>query len=485
MTQQSPSDLAMGQHINALGLKSVDSYQKWCRENGFSVSLNKPYQQRSKEIKFLRDSVAVKHLRQSNVKITLSKALEIIRSGGKTDSLSKTYQIIGNLEAYFNTRMESVYYGAPKLFLNVIAHVGKVSNLLDEVGALSDYITGIARAVKLSDKWLRSYEDWKPKSHNADRQFSSFLRFLFAKYDVPLFFDKPWMGMIQDTQFDIRAGWFIHVGQGQNIYTAPWFLEKYPMTKKMAHQFMQSPNAYTMDMAYRFAQVVSVGGDRRIAEALFATKIMNSLKTHEEFVLSLMKFFITNPMLDFAHYGPIIDYIWYHKYESHKVYDAQRQIITVPPEQPNLSMSGRNADTLLAQVESWHKKLGKEKKGIQVWEHSRFHDIEITEGEKENRKIYRIQELLSAKELSYEGRHMHHCVSSYSGSCAHGSVSIWSLSVESKSLTARLVTIEVRNSNRQVCQIRGQYNRVANQKEISVIKRWASREGLSVSSYVQ
>jgi hypothetical protein len=485
LDKKSLNEQAIGQHINALGLKSVDSYQKWCRDNGFSVSLNKPYQQRSKEIKFLRDSTAVKRLQQSNVKITLSKALEIIRSGGKTDSLSKSYQIVGNLRAYFNTRMESVYYGAPELFLNVIAHVGKVSDLLLESGGFSDYITGIARAVKLSDMWVRPYKDWKPKSHNADRQFSSFLRFLFAKYDVPLFFDNPWMGQIQESRFDNRAKWFIHVGQGQNIYTAPGFIDEYPMTKKMAHQFMQSPDTYTMDMAYRFAQVMSLGGNKRVAEALFATKVMGRVKTHEEFVLSLMKFFIANPMLDFAHYGPIIDYIWYHKYESHQVHDIQGRIINAPPEQPNLSMNGRNADTLLAQVEAWHKKLGKEKKGVQVWVHSKFHDIEITEGEKENRKTYRIQELLSAKELSYEGRHMHHCVGSYSQSCAHGSVSIWSLSVESKSLSARLVTIEVRNSSRQICQIRGQYNRVANQKEMSVIKRWASREGLSVSSYVQ
>jgi hypothetical protein len=473
-------------HIETLNLKSVAEYQSWCRQHGFSTAINKGDQQREKEIKYVRDSKAVRNLKKSNAKMTLAKAVDMIRRHDNSLSLGGG-GVYGNILS-ISVALNST--GLRDLFLDVILHIGKVSSLLET----TEYITAIARTIRCSEKWIRSYTEWKPKSYNADRQFSSYLRHLFARYEVPLFLNALWDERRAPVQavpntlsaLDNHKGeWFIHVGQGQNIYTAPGFIKKYPMTKKMTHLFMQAPNTYTLDMAFRYAQVMSIGGSRRVVEALFPTKMMNTVISHrEEFYMSLMKFFVANPMLDSAHYGPIIDYIWYCKYDSHQEYQPNGLVKTVPPEQPNFSMNGRNADTLLNQVEAWHKKLGKEKKGALCWDHSRFHDYELFEGEGKNRKTYRIIELLSAKELSSEGKHMRHCVSSYSGSCAHGSVSIWSLSLEADSNVVKMVTIEVRNANRVVCQIRGQMNRSANQKEMAIIKRWAAREGLSVTSYI-
>jgi len=57
-----------------------------------------------------------------------------------------------------------------------------------------------------------------------------------------------------------------------------------------------------------------------------------------------------------------------------------------------------------------------------------------------------------------EGRQMKHCVATYVSSCARGHCSIWTMEVESMDGVTRAVTIEVRNSARMICQVRGKAN---------------------------
>jgi hypothetical protein len=40
------------------------------------------------------------------------------------------------------------------------------------------------------NEWIRNPEDWKIPSYNIKKQFSSLLRHLLCKYDVPAFMDK-------------------------------------------------------------------------------------------------------------------------------------------------------------------------------------------------------------------------------------------------------------------------------------------------------
>ncbi|MCA9265872.1 MAG: PcfJ domain-containing protein, partial [Planctomycetales bacterium] len=112
--------------------------------------------------------------------------------------------------------------------------------------------------------------------------------------------------------------------------------------------------------------------------------------------------------------------------------------------------------------------------------------LEFLEGSQKNGtfKSWTIRELLSSKGLMTEGRQMKHCVATYASSCARGHCSIWTMEVESIEGFAKVVTIEVRNNSRLICQVRGKANRLAIEKERRVIQRWAESAGLRIASYV-
>ena len=158
-----------------------------------------------------------------------------------------------------------------------------------------------------------------------------------------------------------------------------------------------------------------------------------------------------------------------------------------PPPPPGLCMTGRTPEGLLRQMEDWHGRLAMaDRHPVRQWKSSGIDDFEFEEGARENHslKYWTIRELLSSKALLAEGRRMKHCVASYVQSCTDGHSSIWALEVESFEGRAKAVTIEVRNPSREVCQVRGKKNRLPTEKELSVIRRWAAREGLTVNRHL-
>lgn len=88
-----------------------------------------------------------------------------------------------------------------------------------------------------------------------------------------------------------------------------------------------------------------------------------------------------------------------------------------------------------------------------------------------------ITEILTSQDLAAEGRLMHHCVYSYVNWVKDRIISIWSLRRDRE----RLLTVEVRNPNREIVQARGRYNRRATSPELNKLKRWASEAGLKSS----
>ncbi len=341
------------------------------------------------------------------------------------------------------------------------------------------HVRGVIALSRHCDRWMRPVEEWRPDSYNPDRQFSSLARHLWARYDVPLFMDNAWI-QGNDTQQD----WFRHLGAGKNIRAAADL--PVPLTRMMAHHFLTAPPFYTIDGAFRWAQVHGLGGDRRLSDALQETRIANDFREND-FWLGVLRFFIRNPMLDPVHINPIIDYIWNKKYENRIVFVDAGVAEEQGPEQPNFSMHGRTVDSLLRAVENWHRQLGREaKSGNLQWKKSSLEPFNFMEGSRQNKnmKVWRIHELLSSAELVAEGRAMHHCVASYARSCHNGICSIWSMDVESEEGMEKLLTIEVKKDMNQICQARGKRNRRPTEKEKEVMQRWATKEGLGVAPYV-
>ena len=98
-------------------------------------------------------------------------------------------------------------------------------------------------------------------------------------------------------------------------------------------------------------------------------------------------------------------------------------------------------------------------------------------------KCWTIRELLSSKALIAEGRQLKHCVATYAASCAQGHCSIWTMEMESGAGRKKVITVEVQNRRRMISQARGKLNRLASERELSVLRRWATAQGLKLSMY--
>lgn len=344
-----------------------------------------------------------------------------------------------------------------------------------------EFIGALYNISRNRDKWIREIHNWKPGNRNVGRQISHFLRFLFAKYPVPTFMDEAFL---KNQETHIK--WFIHIGQGGNIRKVQAL--PFPLTKKMAHYFIQAPNQCTIHEALRFGQVLGLGGDRILARYILASNLGRSFE-NVEFWQSFIQFLINNPAMDKNQIDPIIDYIRYQKFASRRVYGGQGEIVQIDPPQPNFSMKGRTVNTLLKATEEWHKSLGQERELVgATWKPHQIPDFELIENKgKKNEKVYRIQQLLTGPELQAEGSKLHHCVASYAYDCKHGQVSIWSLNVtfnDPIGTHKKLITIEVNRKHDKIVQIRGKYNRWANKMEMDIIEQWAMETGLSFSNWV-
>lgn len=357
------------------------------------------------------------------------------------------------------------------LYIDSLKTLAASSKLVNET-----YLTGLFELIRDKYAWIRPLETWTPRTHNTDRQFRSLARHLFANYEVPPFMDKAWLNGNR-----LHQKWFKHIGAGYNIRKAPDL--PVPLTKIMAHHFMSAPDHYSIESAFRWGQSLALGADRHMADAIVQTRLSETF-ADDDFWLTLIGFFARNPMLDTVHVGPIVDYIFHQKYEPVWEFVERGVARNRGPAQPNFSMKGRTVDTLLAQVERWHARLGKVKSGKTLqWMKSKVPDFQFVEGSKENKnmRIWNIYELLSSKELADEGRQLKHCVATYAQSCNHGACSIWSMTLQTKDATRKVLTIEVRLAQMAIRQVRGKLNRMPEPKEREIIQRWAAQAGLSYS----
>ena len=251
-----------------------------------------------------------------------------------------------------------------------------------------------------------------------------------------------------------------------------------------------------------------------MARAVIGTRLGQSFE-NEDFWSTAILFFANNPMLDPAHVGPIVDFIYDQKYVPQQIVLPGGGVEQRPPAQPNFSMKSRSIPKLLRQVDEWHEALarqvllpdeeaepdqaGGKKSRVRPmsWGASSIGEFEQKQEDKPlgETLTWSIKELLSNHELGAEGGEMGHCVYTYAKSCRNGSTSIWSLGVEDgKGHHHRILTIAVDPRTRAITQIRGRYNVLPNAKNKknlerayqkmllrsqNVLGQWMSREFIS------
>ena len=470
-------------HMRTLGVTTIEAYRAWCLEHGFGAQLRKPLHQRRAEVGLLRSQGVEAALKRSKrARRNPAELLDEILAGqAEREGLSPELSIVNQLVPFLGRQEQS-----RQRFRELILHTRRVSKLFDARPVVEDYprnehntmLGALASLATHYGAWIPPLEDWHPQTKNVNRQFGSLVRHLLAEYPVPAFMDSVWFKRSR------AQSWFIHVGRGHNIRTAERLF--IPLTRRMAHELMQAPSHYTIEHAFRWGQIHALGGNPRVADGVRATRLGSSFR-NDEFWSTVLRFFVANPMLDTAQYGPIADYIQYQKYASVDIFVRPGVVDRQPPPHPGFSMHGRSADLLLQQVDVWHRRLGRDMRyGDRAWQPSGIKPLELWEGAEgsKSRRLWTIFELLSGKALITEGRAMNHCVASYAASCASGRASVWSMQCETHEGSQRVLTIDVRPSDRRVVEARGKYNERPTPKALDILNRWSERENLSVPTYL-
>ena len=474
-------------HLESLGLTSVEHYRRWCAENGFSLRIDKHWHDRCKERYFASEDVIKRRLARNKAeRRTPRRTIQRIFDGDLDESdLTQPHLVLIHQTA---ARIEDEHTRAG--FLQLLLHVEETGLLatqpaFPQFGARSgnSFIEGMLALARNRGQWIRPLASWKPRSHNVRRQFSSLAGHLLARYRAPLFMDSVWF-MGEGGEAARQQAWYVSLGSGQS----PRKLDlPIILTRQMAHHFLQAPKDYSVHAALRWGQVIGLGGNGRLVKAILHSRIGTDFD-NEDFWITVIRWLIRNATLDPGQIGPLIDYIHHQRLEPQELAAGPRPSETRLP-RPGFSMKGRTAASLLRGMHRWHAQLRKQPEKPQLeWQESGIGPFDWTEGvlASGNLRRWTIIELLSRKELYHEGRVMRHCVAVYDNLCAFGGTSIWSMGVERNlGRRKRVLTIEVANRSKTICQIRGKTNRFPTQKERDVVRRWMAQEGLSLAQHVR
>lgn len=355
-------------------------------------------------------------------------------------------------------------------FLRVVD--AKASRLIDV-----DYMPALLLLAKLTH--IRPIDTWEPRGKGREALFRSLAEHLLAKYTTPTFLWSVLFSIPHDCRRFVP--FVVHVAGGGSVQDAVKNgTFPIPFTRRMSHDFMQTPSDVPFLRAVRRAQALACGVDTgRFLNAWMGSVAGREIHDAdmEKFWLTVMEWFGKNPMIDPNQVGPLIDFINYRRRQD-----------------PAYSLKGRTGVTLMRAMEEWHAELAQAKVHTRTantykpsgfrggeFDKSRYDETKSTMIEKH---VWHVREILTVKDLAAEGRHMHHCVFSYSWSIERGTVSIWSLSHETWGGDERCITVEVNNRERRIVQARGKYNRAMDNQERMMLTAWAHMAGLQLGAYL-
>jgi hypothetical protein len=451
------------------------------------MDLNKTYNNRKLEARrkqILEKQQAVAELRRRKDRRVDARAQILAAFDDGRDVGPLSAHVLRNL----GTRKRPLARAARDAMRRLLLCVDAETYLLNE----NRWAQAVVRLARRHGEWLRPPEAWKARSHNAARQFASLARHLFARYDVPAFMDAAWAldagrGAVVgggDGSNLAAQEWFLHIGRGENIRKASGL--PVALTKMMAHHFALAPDNCTIVQALRWGQLRGMGATQRVAQAVLGSRLGEEFAgaEREPFWATVFHFLAQHPMTDPHQVGPIIDYLHHQKYVPVGPVNVGGTFVEQGPPQPGLSMKGRTPESLVNQVEAWHRILRRVRDVRHMtWPPCGVAGYDRIEGEPGNQRRFFITELLGTAELRAEGAAMHHCVGTYGGSCQSGRTAIFSLKADVGAGPERRATIEVNVRTRQITQARAKRNEPIPPVDLRVMNAWATTAQLGISPY--
>lgn len=339
---------------------------------------------------------------------------------------------------------------------------------------------GIEALANLACHWhrhLRTAESWPGSSASWRGTVNSLAQHLVSTYPVSAFLSSAWYAT--DPYASSKRRWFMaHAGGARfRSLSLPMC-----MTSRMEHIFLSSQDHFGIEYAMRRAELLALGAEPALADAVLATAPAVAFD-HGDFWRTVWLFLIANgASIDPAQVGPIIDFLHAIRHERVAV-DTGAGIVMRDPPQPQFSMKGRTAQSVLRLMEQWHRSLGLGSGGLS-WTPSPFRPmvLEIAPDDPESPPVFwEMRELTTSAQLRAEGVALQHCVASYSYSCWRGAWRIWSLRRRRDLKVRSILTVQVDPGRRTIVQARGMRNRRATGKPLRLVQTWAARERLRLA----
>jgi len=313
---------------------------------------------------------------------------------------------------------------------------------------------------------IRNPTQWEPKTYNLYRQRISYLQWVICKYHVPLFLLDTLMhnfpvNRLTDERrlaLPMYQNWATSVGSGMSLYK----IAKKILTKKECHHFLKFKDGSAEENIWRARCTrhgVRATFTKRVVELLIRRNTTIYSPQWIEFVEFLGK---NQDAFEHTSLMEIMDFL-----------NAQfTQLRT---------LKGRTVSSLTRMSNEWHQVMGRTKGSYTEWGGMGIRPWSFQF--KDDPTFWFITEILDSKDLYTEGNKLRHCVGSYSKMCIAGQIHIFSLRNRSHKESAqvhRCVTIEVQSSI--IRQARRRMNKRPTAEELSIIRRWAQTNRISVDS---
>ena len=353
------------------------------------------------------------------------------------------------LQAFFNIHKKSARKVERQVFLLIIEHLYREN--CKTLIADESYVRALGEIALLHRQFVREIVTWKRTHRSAAKQFRSFVRHCFAEYFVPSILDDGWFNR---DAIDERH-WFIHIGGGSNIRTANSLPVE--MNKKMAHYFLQAPSRLKINEAFRWAQVMAMGGSRKLASHVAKSTLGRNHFVNESFWQSVIRFLINQAEVSWKGFDQFLDYLNY-----------RSQL------EPGYKLKGRSLKVLLQETKRWQEamKVLKSKPGKHSWARSGVTEFVTSYDDDGRTREFYVIELRSANELIEEGQRMKNCVGTYVNVCREHRSAIFSLRERIGENDKRLATIEVLLKDRYVTQALGKCNDDLEGVPLKIVEKW-------------
>lgn len=325
------------------------------------------------------------------------------------------------------------------------------------------FIEALIEMARHRNLWIRPLEQWKPKLKSEHQRFKELIAYLFAEYRFPSFLNYIFFN--PEDYFFIND--FISLAKGESIKTISSTI---PLNQRMKVEFTRSLEGFRVFEAFRYAQVIGLGGDELLAYNL-AYSWLGQKRTRDEALWeAFVRILIAGETLNHDRIGEMIDYVRF-EVRQNKSY----------------SLKGRTVNSLLRQSERWREGIKRSQsiKEHSAWKPAFFEPFEITEGKGVSEIQYKMVELASDEELIAEGMIMRNCVASYTQYCVKGESSIVSLRKYQYGFEVeRMATIDVEVCNKQIVQAKARFNKPIRRKAMLLLTQWAEMQGFTINEYL-